>query len=122
MTDELPPFLRAQVDQQEAELRNLLNNAMDQYREHAEQDHDGEPNPCGQALVFLDQMGMMLDPERGQAVQAGPPLDRFLAYALIAYMVERLYVKEREMARAAAEILTVTQELKALKAKFEAGR
>ncbi|GJJ24124.1 hypothetical protein [Mycolicibacterium mageritense] len=67
-------------------------------------------------------MGLRLNHEIRELEEAGDCLPQALAYALLAYAVEQLYVKEREMARAAAEILTVTQELKALKAKFEAGR
>ncbi|ORA24923.1 hypothetical protein BST13_33690 [Mycobacterium aquaticum] len=120
---EMPPAMRSAVDQQEAMLRDLLNKAMATYREHAELDHEGEPNVCSQSLLVFDYMGMRVNAETASIEPAGHhPLPTHLAYALVAYAVERIYIGERDRARAAAEILAVSEELKALKADIEAGR
>ncbi|MDV7192627.1 hypothetical protein [Mycolicibacterium fortuitum] len=118
----IPPRMRAEIDQHEAQLRDLANTAMTTYREHVEQDHGGEPSHCAQSMLVIGYMGLRIDPETLAVTQCADTLPQPLAYGLIAYLVERLYLAQRDAGRAAAEILATTEELKALKARFEAGQ
>lgn len=118
----IPPRMRAEIDQHEAQLRDLANTAMTTYREHVEQDHGGEPSHCAQSMLVIGYMGLRIDPETLAVTQCADTLPQPLAYGLIAYLVERLYLAQRDASQSAAEILATTEELKALKARFEAGQ
>lgn len=73
-------------------------------------------------MLVIGYMGLRIDPETLAVTQCAAKLPQPLAYGLIAYLVERLYLAQRDAGRAAAEILATTEELKALKARFEAGQ
>ncbi len=102
---DLPPFLQAKVDQGDAELRDLLTEAMGHYRAHAEH-HDGTPTPCARGEVMIRHLGIL---------GGSKPLGQHDALGLIAYMVERLFVLERELGRRCAELADLDQELTRLK-------
>lgn len=118
----IPPHMRAEIDQHEAQLRDLANTALTTYREHVEQDHGGEPAHCAQSMLVIGYMGLRIDPETLAVTQCADTLPQPLAYGLIAYLVEQLYVARRDASKAAAEILAVTEQLKVLKARIEAAQ
>ncbi|KLI05820.1 hypothetical protein [Mycolicibacterium senegalense] len=118
----IPPHMSASIDQQDALLRNLADKALTDYREHVDRDHGGEPSHCAQAVLVLGFMGMRIDPEQLALVPHEDALQQEIAYGLIAYLVERLYVGQLDASKAAAEILTVSEELRALKARIEAAQ
>lgn len=118
----IPPHMSAAIDQQEAQLRDLANTALTQYREHVEQDHGGEPSPCAQSFLVVGYMGLRIDPETLVVTQCAETLPQPLAYGLIAYLVEQLYVARRDASKAAAEITAATDQLKVLKARIEAAQ
>lgn len=122
MTDNIPPELIGHIDQQDAKLRDLANTALTRYREHVEQDHGGEPSHCAQSMLVIGYMGIKVDPETLAVTAFDDTLDQPIAYALIAYLVEQLYVAQRDATRAATEIMAATEQLNALKARIEAAR
>lgn len=86
---DMPPFLQALIDQDDAENRDRLAAALKFLREHAEERHRGQVSPCGRALLMFRCLG------RDQE----PALTPRQAASLIAYTAERLLVAERELAR-----------------------
>lgn len=118
----IPSHMRAEIDQHEAQLRDLANTAMTTYREHVEQDHGGEPAHCAQSMLVIGYMGLRIDPETLAVTQCADTLPQPLAYGLIAYLVEQLYVARRDASKAAAEITAATDQLKVLKARIEAAQ
>ncbi len=83
----IPPHIQSMVDQQDAEMRDLLNAAMKVYREHSNEVHGGEPTPCARSMVMLRHL------------DGAHQLGRFECNELLAYTVERLVILERELAR-----------------------
>lgn len=122
MTDNIPPELIGHIDQQDAKLRDLANTALTRYREHVEQDHGGEPSHRAQSMLVIGYMGIKVDPETLAVTAFDDTLDQPIAYGLIAYLVEQLYVAQRDATRAATEIMAATEQLNALKARIEAAR
>lgn len=103
---ELPPFLRALVDQDDARNRDLLDAALTLYRQHAEQVHDGDPSPCGRAFVMCRHLGMA----------DAPALSQHECNGLLAYAVERIFKLSHEL----ASLDTALAELKAATARLDA--
>ncbi len=122
MTDNIPPELIGHIDQQDAKLRDLANTALTRYREHVEQDHGGEPSHCAQSMLVIGYMGLRIDPDTLAVTAFDDTLDQPIAYGLIAYLVEQLYVAQRDARKAADEIMAATEQLNALKARIEAAR
>lgn len=122
MTDNIPPELIGHIDQQDAHLRDLANTALTRYREHVEQDHGGEPSHCAQSMLVIGYMGLRIDPETLAVTKFDDTLEQPIAYSLIAYLVEQLYVAQRNARKAADEITATTEQLNALKARIEAAR
>lgn len=118
----IPPHVSAVIDQQEAELRDLANTALTKYREHVEQDHGGEPSHCAQSMLVVGYAGLRIDAESLTVRACDHALEQPLAYGLIAYLVEQLYVARRDATKAAAEIAAATDQLKVLKARIEAAQ
>ena len=85
---QIPPHIGAIIDQQNAQLRDWLDTARKLYREHIAEAHDGEPHPCART-------GLMLRHLPGGEAHLG----ELHAVALAAYVVERLVILERELAR-----------------------
>ncbi|MCT7372726.1 hypothetical protein [Mycolicibacterium llatzerense] len=84
----IPPHIQAIVDQQNAQLRDWIEEDLKLYREHITEAHDGEPHPCARTGIMLRHL------PGGEA-----HLGELHATALAAYAVERLVILERELAR-----------------------
>ncbi len=84
----VPPHIQATIDQQNADMRNLLDADLKLYRQHIDEVHGGEPTPCAKSAVLIRHLPF------GES-----PLGQMRAIALAAYAVERLVILERELAR-----------------------
>lgn len=122
MAENIPPELIGHIDQQDATMRDLANAAMTKYREHVEQDHGGEPSHCAQSMLVIGYMGLRIDAESLTVRACDDALEQPLAYGLIAYLIEQLYVARRDASKAAAEIAAATDQLQVLKARIEAAQ